>query len=83
MVGFLEIENDIQLAHISIRLVHLFHISVNYLQSQQLIVVVVYPDHKEKRRISPVNNFAVFLLTILYSLLLTLIFDNVTHLGSS
>lgn len=58
-VCLLKIEDDVQLAHIAIIFVHLFHVSVNDLQGNQLVIGRSAAGDEEQRSIAAVDNFGV------------------------
>lgn len=58
-VGFLEIEDDVQLADIPIVFVHLFDVAVDDLEGDELVVSGVAAGDEEKRGVSAVNNLSI------------------------
>ena len=58
-IGLLEIKYNVQLAHVTVVFVHLFHVAVHNLQRDELVVVRVYPRNEEQRRIAAVYNFTI------------------------
>ena len=58
-VGFLEVEDDIELADVAIVFVHLLHVAVNNFERDQLIVCRVGGGDEEQRGISAVHHFRV------------------------
>lgn len=59
-VGLLEIEYDVQLAHVAIVFVHLFYISMNDLESDELVVCRGAAGDEEERSISPIDHFGIW-----------------------
>jgi hypothetical protein len=55
----LEVEDDVQLAHVAVVLVHLLNIAVDDLEGDQLIVSVVGSGDEEKRGVSVVGEVSV------------------------
>jgi hypothetical protein len=58
-VGLLEVEDDVQLAHVAVVFVHLLDIAVDDLEGDQLIVGVVGSGDEEKRGVAAVDDFCV------------------------
>jgi hypothetical protein len=59
-VCLLEVENDIQFAHIAIIFVHLLDETMHNFQSDELVVSGVYPGDEEKRGVAAINDLGVF-----------------------
>lgn len=49
IVGLVEVEDNIKLAHVSEVTVQDFHEQVNLFEGDQLVVILVYARHKEQR----------------------------------
>lgn len=58
-VGLLEVEDDVQLAHVAVVLVHLFYVAVNNLERDELVIRRVGGGDEEERGISTVYDFGV------------------------
>ena len=58
-VGLLEVEDDVELADITVVLVHLLDIAVDDFEGDQLIVGVVGGGDEEERGIAAVDDFGV------------------------
>jgi hypothetical protein len=56
VVGFVEVEYDVQLANIAEVSVQYFHEEMDLLQYDQLIVALVHARDEEQRRIALVNH---------------------------
>jgi hypothetical protein len=56
----LEVEDDIQLAHVAIVLVHLLDVSVHDLEGDQLVIGGSASGDEEKRGISTVDDLGVW-----------------------
>lgn len=59
VVGLGEGEDDIELAHVAVVLVHLLDIAVNDFEGDQFVVVGGAADNEEERGISTVDNLGV------------------------
>lgn len=58
-VRFLEIEDDIQLAHVAVVLVHLLHVAMHYLERDEFIVGRRAARDKEEGSVAAVDDFGV------------------------
>ncbi len=58
-VGLLEVEDDVELAHVAVVLVHLLHEPVDDLERDELVVGRVAPGDEEERRVSAVHDLRV------------------------
>lgn len=59
-ICLLEVEDDVQLAHVAIVLVHLFHVSMNDLEGDQFIVCRGTTGDEKERCIAAIDNFGVW-----------------------
>lgn len=58
-VCFLEIEYNVQLAHVSIVFVHLLDITMNDLEGDQFVISRIAPRNEEERGIATVDDLGV------------------------
>lgn len=61
-VGLLEIEDDVELAHIAVVLVHLFDVSMHNFESDQLVVGGSAASDEEQGGISSVDHLCVWIV---------------------
>ena len=59
-VGFLEVEDDVQLAHVAVVLVHLLDVAVHDFQRDQLVVGGVGGGDEEEAGVAAVDDFRVY-----------------------
>jgi len=62
VVGLGEGEDNVQLAHVAVVLIHLLDVAVDDLERDQLVVVRGAPGDEEEGGISAVNDLGVFLV---------------------
>jgi hypothetical protein len=58
-VGLLEVEDDVELAHVAVVFVHLLDVAVDDFESDQLVVRGVAAGDEEERGIAAINNLGV------------------------
>jgi len=65
-VCLLEVEDDVQFAHVAIVLVHLLDEAMDNLKGDKLVVGRVYSGDEEQRGVTAVDDFGVFEISLVY-----------------
>ena len=61
----MEIEDDIELAHVAVVFVHLLDVAVNNLEGDELVVGRVGGSNEEEGGVAAVDYFCVYIVTML------------------
>lgn len=59
-VCLLEVEDDVEFTHVAVVLVHLLHVSMNDLQTDQFVVGRFAPGDEEQRGITTVDDLGIY-----------------------